>query len=388
MQSFIHFMMGGVYLSFIAGDLFNLYVAFEIMLISSFALFGFSRGENRWKQSIHYLTMNLISSTFFLLGTGLIYGQFGTLNLAHLSLLTDKLHNPYEILLPSVFLLIGFGIKASAFPFYSWLPASYPQLEAPVASLCAGLLTKVGIYAALRYCSLALNNHFIHFQNGVAFVAGMTMLVGVFAAASQIKTKKILSYHIMSQVGYMIMGLAIFTSSAFAATVYYICHHILAKSNLFFLQGIKEHHFQTDDLKHQGELFKSRRILSLCFLSSALALAGLPPFSGFFAKYLVIESGFSGKHFWLIFISLFTSLLTLFSMIKIWNEAFLKDRSSNLETLKPLQREWRMGVLAVGMMAVATLLLGISFPWVSPVFENAGKQAFGRIEYIKKVMEE
>lgn len=387
MQSFVHFMMGGVYLSFIAGDLFNLYVAFEIMLISSFALFGFTRGEGRWTHGIHYVTMNLVSSTFFLLGAGLIYGQFGSLNFAHLGLLSEKvLNEPFKILLPSIFLLVGFGIKAAAFPLFSWLPISYPHLDAPVASLCAGLLTKVGIYAALRYSALVLSNHFSNVQFVIATIAGLTMLVGVFAAASQMKTKKILSYHIISQVGYMIMGLAIFTSSAFSATVYYICHHILAKSNLFFIQGINEHLFQTDDLKQQGELFKSRTFLSLCFLTSALALAGLPPFSGFFAKYLVIEAGIAAGHTWMVLAALFTGLLTLFSMIKIWNESFLKERPAEFEKSKPLQREWQSGMIAVGMMALLTLLLGISFPWISPTFEQAGKQLFERTTYIQAVL--
>jgi multicomponent Na+:H+ antiporter subunit D len=382
-QVFVHFLMAGVSLAFVTGDVFNLFVAFEVMLMSSFALVVFSSSRDWRSSATQYVLLNLLSSMFFLVGAGLIYGAYGSLNFAHLGQLIAGDPSPERLFFPAILVLLGFAVKSAVFPFFGWLPASYPQLHAPVAALFAGLLTKVGIYAAVRFASISMGESFAAIQWIVAIVAGLTMVTGVLAAASRYHTKQILSFHIISQVGYMVMGLAVFTVSSAAAVVFYICHHIVAKANLFFVQGLVEAHFGTDDLGSQGGLARLKPLWAVCFLSSALALAGLPPFSGFFAKYVIVKAAFAEERYVLVTAALFTGLMTVYSMFKIWNETFIGAPSVSIPTPGG---QWRSGEVAIVLMGLFSLAMGLAFPWFYPLFEAAGTQLLRPDKYIEAVM--
>lgn len=380
----IFFLMVGVNGAFIAGDLFNMYVCFEIMLISSFSLLTFSQDKKNYVGMFKYMTMSLMASLFFLMAAGLIYGTTGALNFAHLSLKFSQIaYQTPSVLVALTLLLISFGIKSAAFPLYHWLPAAYPKAISPLAALFAGLLTKVGIYAMIRIGVVMAPSQFVFYQNIILTVAGFTMLTGVFAAATQYYMKRILSYHIISQVGYMIMGFALLTQSALAATSYYLIHHILAKANLFFIQGIIEKKSGTDNLLKQGGILRQYPRLAVLFLVSAMALAGLPPFSGFFAKFLVIQNSFGTGHWVVAIVALFTGLATLYSMTKIWNETFLKTAPTGNKT-KSVPVPFMYA--AVTLLATLTILMGVGFPWLYPLFEKAGTQLMRPDLYIQAVL--
>lgn len=351
----------GVNGSFLTGDLFNLYVWFEVMLMSSFVLVALPGGRAQLEAAFKYLTLNFIASAFFLVGLGVLYGIVGSLNMADLATKLATEEDTDLVLSSAVLFLVAFGIKAGVFPFYFWLPSSYHVTPTPVAAIFAGLLTKVGVYACMRVFTLVYAGQ-QEFLAWVLLPIGiLTMVTGVFGAASQFFIPRILSFHIISQIGYMIVGLAMFTRGALAATVFYIIHHIIVKSNLFLIGGIIGRRTGTQALKQTGGLYEKAPLFALLFLVPAMSLGGIPPLSGFFAKFLLVREGLEQGYGWVMAIALAVGLLTLYSMIKIWNEAFWK--SAPLGERQP-DRRVPIGMLApVFLLACCTLLFGI-FPSV------------------------
>ena len=212
-HSLIHALLAGVMGSFLTGDIFNLYVFFEVMLITSFGLMVLGANKEQVDAAVKYVVLNLISTMVFLLAIGLLYGATGTLNMADLHAKVAQLPDTTMMLISGLF-LFGFAIKASAFPVFSWLPASYHHLPSAIVALYAALLTKVGVYALMRVFTIVFDLVDSGYQPLLIVIAGLTMLTGVLGAASQFNIKRILSFHIISQIGYMLMGLAIYTPLA------------------------------------------------------------------------------------------------------------------------------------------------------------------------------
>src|SRR5690606_23287247 len=223
----------------------------------------------------------------------------------------------------AVLFLLAFGSKAAIFPLFFWLPASYHTASAPVLAIFAALLTKVGIYAIVRCFSLIFP-----ITAGLAIIIGLlavlTMITGVLGAASHFDIRKILSFHIISQIGYMLVGVAIATPLAIAGSVFYILHHIIVKANLFLIGGVIRRRTGSYHLKQIGGLHRTAPFLAIMFCIPALSLAGLPPLSGFWAKYLVVKPSLDAGNWYLAATALIVGVLTLYSMLKIWNEAFWK----------------------------------------------------------------
>jgi len=322
----MHALLMGTNGVFLAGDLFNLYVWFEVTLISSFVLLVLGNERPQMQGAIKYVALNLISSTLFLTGVGILYGSVHALNLAALSLEVPTISRSIRTTLAMIF-LVAFGIKAAVFPLFFWLPDSYHTPPVTIAALFAGLLTKVGVYALVRIFTLVFvgDNEFTHTL--LLWIAGFTMVVGVLGALSHREVRRILAFHSVSQVGYMVMGLGLFTTFSLAGTIFFVLHHAIVKSNLFLISGIMQSHGKDVRLDLQGGLLTRKAGLSLCFFLTALSLAGLPPLSGFWAKLLLVRAGLdvgSPSAFAIVGTSLAVGLVTLMSMTKIWNEAFWK----------------------------------------------------------------
>ena len=319
----------GVNGAFITGDVFNLYVWFEVMLISSFVLITFGKSKEQLEGGIKYLALNLLGSLFFLAGLGLLYGKTGTLNMAHLA---DILRNDHQAILmntSAILFFIAFGIKAAVFPLFFWLPASYHTANITISSLFAGLLTKVGVYAFIRFFTLFFVHDQAFWHQFLLIIAGFTMIIGGMSASVHYDTRKILSYHIISQIGYMIMGLGIYTPLAIAGAIFFTIHNMIAKTNTFIVAGLIYKLKGSFYLKDVGGIIKQNPMLAILFVIPAFALAGVPPISGFFAKFILIKASIDDSHFVIAIIAVLTALLTLYSMIKIWNEAFLKKQPDN-----------------------------------------------------------
>lgn len=380
----------GVNGAFITGDIFNLYVWFEVMLLSSFVLITLGFNKEQLKGGIKYMALNLIGSLFFLAGIGLFYGKTGTLNMAHLSEIL--MNNDQSILINSSAMLffLAFGIKAAVFPLYFWLPASYHTSDITVSSLFAGILTKVGIYAMIRFFTLFFVQDPLFWNEQLFVIAGFTMVMGGMAASAQYETRKILSYHIISQIGYIVMGLAIFTPLGIAGAIFFTMHNMIAKTNAFLVSGLINRMRGSFDLKKVGGLFKESPLLALLFMIPALALAGIPPLSGFFAKVILIKAGFENGNYVITIVAILTGLLTLYSMIKIWNEAFLKNQPEEHEQ-KRANLKYKLGFIDLFpsvLLATGTVLMGIFASDVFDITMKAAEYLMNPEIYIESVMGE
>lgn len=314
----------GVCGSFLTGDLFNLYVWFEVMLMASFVLLTLGGERAQIEGGIKYVTLNLLSSALFLAGIGLLYGMAGTLNLADLSVKLGETNQSPRLLPVAMLLLIAFGIKAAVFPLFFWLPASYHTPPSPVSALFAGLLTKVGVYSIIRTVTLLYGTVSNVVTPLLLIAGGLTMATGVLGAAAQREFRRILAFHIVSQIGYVLMGLGLGSPLALSGTVFFLAHVILVKSTLFLTAGAAQQIRGTGELSELGGLYRTHPLLALMFLISALSIAGIPPLSGFFAKLALVRAGLEAESFAIVAMALGVSLLTLYSMTKIWNEAFWK----------------------------------------------------------------
>lgn len=377
-------LLAGVNGSFLTGDLFNLYVWFEVMLMASFVLVAIPGGRAQLEAAVKYLTLNFIASAFFLVGLGVLYGMVGTLNMADLSVKLAAMGQNDLVLSSAVLFLIAFGIKAGVFPFYFWLPSSYHVTPTPVSAVFAGLLTKVGVYACVRVFTLIYAGQQDFLSSLLLPIGVLTMITGVFGAASQFYIPRILSFHIISQIGYMIVGLGFFTRGALAATVFYIVHHILVKTNLFLIGGIIGHRTGSQALAKTGGLYQKAPWLAVLFLIPAMSLGGIPPLSGFFAKFALVREGLALEQWIVTAAALAVGLLTLYSMVKIWNEAFWKDAPAGDH--QPDRAVPAMMLAPSIALALGTVLIGV-FPGACIDFAlRAADQLTHPAAYIEAVL--
>jgi multicomponent Na+:H+ antiporter subunit D len=269
---------------------------------------------------------------------------------------------------------IAFGIKAAVFPLFFWLPASYHTPNVTITALFAGLLTKVGVYAMMRFFSLFFVQDQVFWHNLLLVVAGLTMVTGGMAASARYEIRKILNWHIISQIGYMIMGLGIFTPLGIAGGIFFIIHNMIAKTNTFLVAGLINRHKGSYELKHVGGLFRQSPLLAVLFIIPAFALAGVPPLSGFFAKFMLIKAGIEDAHYGITAVAVLTGLLTLYSMIKIWNEAFLKKQPGDEQNTPVRLKPTFMEVLPSVLLGLVTIALGIfARPVYRFIMEAAGE---------------
>ena len=320
-----HVLLAGVCMAFLTGDLFNLYVAFEVMLMASFVLLALGGERAQLEGAVKYVTLNLLSSAIFLAAVGTLYGVTGTLNLADLAVAVRRGADGGLLAALAALLLAAFGIKAALFPFFFWLPASYHTPPVAVSALFAGLLTKVGVYALLRVFTLVFAGKAGPGQGLLLALAALTMVTGVLGAAAQFEFRRVLSFHIVSQIGYMVLGLGLGTPLGLAGTVFYLVHHIVVKTNLFLVAGVVRRLGGSLELGSLGGLYRARPGLALLFLVPAFSLAGIPPLSGFWGKLVLVKAGLDSGHHGVTAVALAVSLLTLYSMTKLWNEAFWKQ---------------------------------------------------------------
>ena len=308
----------GIAAAFSTGDLFHLFVAFEVLLMSSYVLLTLHGEPGQVRSGTTYVIINSVESIILLGAVGLVYAATGTLSMADLPDALAALDPGVRTGL-QVLLLIAFGLKAAVFPLFFWLPDAYPTAPSPVSAVFAGLLTKVGVYSMIRTQTLLFPDQH---RGLLLVVAALTMLIGVLGAISQGDIKRILSFHIVSQIGYMVMGLAIGGAAGIAATVFYLVHHIPTKTSLFLVEGVVEDSEGTGTLDRLGGLARRSGPLALLFALPALSLAGLPPFSGFVGKLGLIQAGVDARQWLLVGVALLVSLLTVVSMAKIWLGAF------------------------------------------------------------------
>lgn len=315
----------GVTNAFLSGDLFNLYVGFEILLVASYVLLTLGSTENRIRAGTTYVVVSLLSSAIFLTALGLVYASTGTLNMAHLAHRLDDLPENLRLVLHGM-LLLAFGIKAAVFPLSAWLPDSYPTAPAPVTAVFAGLLTKVGVYALIRTETLLFPGGRV--ADTLMVFALLTMIVGILGAVAQSDIKRLLSFTLISHIGYMLFGVGLGTVAGLTGAIFYVVHHIVIQTTLFLAAGLVERRGGTTALDRLGGLAKLAPLLGILFFIPALNLAGIPPFSGFLGKLGLFQAGFDAGTplaYTLIAGGAVTSLLTLYAVARVWNLAFWRS---------------------------------------------------------------
>jgi multicomponent Na+:H+ antiporter subunit D len=381
-------LLAGVCGAFLTGDLFNLYVWFEVMLISSFGLLVMGGNRQQLDGGIKYVTLNLVSTVMFLTGIGLLYGMTGTLNMADLHGAVQEVENEGLLVTVSMMFMVAFGVKAAVFPLFFWLPASYHTPTVSVSAIFAGLLTKVGVYALLRMFTLVFTTDVAYTHSILLWIAGLTMVTGVLGAAAMNDFRRILSFHIVSQIGYMIMGLALFTPLAIVGAVFYLVHHIIVKANLFLVAGVARRIAGSTELSHIGGLYKTAPLLAFLFLIPAFSLAGFPPLSGFWAKFILVKAALEGGGYVIAGVALAVGLLTIYSMTKIWGNAFWKPHPAGVSPkLSVLPAKDRAALLVpIAVMASLTCVIGL-FPEPFVLFaERAAEQLLDPQAYVDIVL--
>ncbi len=312
----------GISNAFLSGDLFNLFVGFEVLLASSYVLITLGGTEARVRSGTIYIVVSLASSALFLVAIACVYAATGTVNFAQLATRLPELPTSIGTML-QLLLLLTFCVKAAVFPLSAWLPDSYPTAPAPVTAVFAGLLTKVGVYAILRTQTLLFPTH--ELRTLLLWASILTMVIGILGAVAQSDIKRVLSFTLVSHIGYMLFGVAVASELGIAGAIFYIVHHITVQTTLFLVAGLIEYRSGTTNLDRLGGLARAAPALSVLFFVPAMNLAGIPPFSGFLGKLALLEAGVdAGDALALIGVAaaVGTSLLTLYAIAKTWNRAF------------------------------------------------------------------
>jgi multicomponent Na+:H+ antiporter subunit D len=382
-------MTAGVSASFLTGDLFNLFVAFEVMLIASYALLTLGGREATIRPAMTYVVVSLLASTLFITAVALLYAATGSVNLADLAARLAELPAGLQSAF-SLLLLVVFGIKAAIFPLFFWLPDSYPTAPTAVTAVFAGLLTKVGVYAIIRTQTVLFSEVHTGPDTLLLTIAGLTMVVGVLGAVAQNDVKRILSFHIVSQIGYMILGLGLYTAAGLAGATLFIAHQIPVKTSLFMVGGLIERTNGTNELRRLGGLARRLPVAGWLWMLAALSLAGLPPFSGFFGKLALVQAGFDAERYVIVGVALFVSILTLFSMIKVWNGAFwgAPDEEPPMPSARGEGRLRAPRLMAGATIGLVALTLGIAVA-AEPMWrlsERAGAELADPSGYVESVL--
>jgi multicomponent Na+:H+ antiporter subunit D len=320
----LHVLLMGVSGAFLTGDLFNLYVWFEVMLVASFVLMALHRTRAQIEAAFKYVTLNLVASSLFLTALGLLYAQTGTLNMADLaSVFGQREIGVLELVIAMLF-LVAFGVKAALFPLFFWLPASYHTPPAAVGAIFAGLLTKVGVYSLIRVFTLLFREAPPELFTLLLVQAGCTMVVGLFGALAQKDFRRVLSFNLVGHLGYTTVGLALLTPAAMAASILYVLHHIFVITNLYLISGIFLRIRHSTAFDALGSIYRDRPFVAIVAMVPLFSLAGVPPLSGFIGKLALIESSFGAQAYWTGGIILFVSVLTILSMARLWDQSFWK----------------------------------------------------------------
>lgn len=363
----------GVTTTFISGDLFHLYVGFEMLLAASFVLLTLGGTVDRVRAGTTYVLVSLLSSLLFLTAIAMVYAAAGTVNLALLSERLGEI-SPGTTGLLQLMLLIGFAVKAAVFPMSGWLPDSYPTAPAPVTAVFAGLLTKVGIYAMIRTQTLLFPQ--ARFDDLLLWAALLTMLVGILGAIAQDDIKRMLSFTLVSHIGFLLFGIALGSTAGLAAAIFYVVHHITVQTTLFLVVGLVERVGGSSDTTRLGDLARISPVVGVLFFVPAMNLAGIPPFSGFLGKVGLVQAGVADGS-WLALLlvagSVLTSLLTLYAVARVWGRSFWSENARGITGQGPV-RGGHHGALGFGVLLPTSALavLGVGLTVVAgPLFAVA-----------------
>lgn len=384
-----HFLLMGLNGAFLTGDIFNLYVWFEVIIIASFVLMTLGGRKTQLEGGLKYMSMNILASMFFLTGIGILYGMTGSLNMADLSLKMHDVQNKSLVGITSVFFILGFGIKSAVFPLYFWLPSSYHTPPSAIAATFGGLLTKVGIYAMLRVNSLIFFPDEFTKQLLMA-IAVLTILTGAFGALIKNNIRRLFSYLIVCHIGFMMGGVAMFTKLTLMGTVFYLIHDIMVKTNMFLIAGLIRQLTGQMNMENLGGLYKTYPKISLLIAVVLFSLVGIPPLSGFWPKIYLFKESLTLHQYFFVAALIIGSLATLYVIAKLWAEVFWKDVPEGVvieNKFEPLSLfKKTLLVLPIGILASVTLYIGLNAEAIMQTADRISSELTDPSSYIKAVL--
>jgi len=388
-----HFLFMGLNGAFLTGDIFNLYVWFEVVIISSFVLMTLGGKKPQMESAIKYVAMNMLASVIFLTAIAILYGLTGSLNMADLAIKVAQIENRGLVNVTGLLFFVGFGIKSAVFPLYYWLPSSYHTPPSAIAAIFGGLLTKVGIYALLRFFTLIIiPNEFI--TTVFSYVAIATLIIGAFGAVVKRDVRRMFSYLIVCHIGFMIAGLGLFTEVALAGAIFYLFHDIIIKTNLFLVSGIIYRIKGTMRMPQLGGLYAQYPRLSLLMAIVLFSLVGIPPLSGFWPKINLFLASFLERDYVLIAAMILASFVTLYVIAKMWTEVFWKPEPPLQEgetvyvdgfaIMKPFSKF--LLVFPIVLLTLVSLYIGFGAENIMLISKHIAAEMMDTSPYIKAVL--
>lgn len=383
--TFFFLLITGVSGAFITGDLFNLFVFFEVLLMASYALIVLGGGKVQLRESIKYVLINLFSSMLFVTTVAFLYSVVGTVNMAHIAERVQDVEQKGVLTTIGILLFFVFGTKAALFPLYYWLPKPYTVPNPVVSALFGALLTKVGIYSILRVFTLIFVHETSITHEFFIWIAGLTLLFGVIGALSTNNIKLVIAYNIIPAVGFMLMGIGIFNETAISGTVYYLIHDMIIKAALFLLVGAVAYLAGTTDLRKISGLIQHYPLLGWLFFISAFVLAGIPPFSGFIGKLLLLRGALEEGEIAIVIIGLLSSLLILLSIMRIFVRGFWGEKDESIVVNKKAARAF---TIPIAFLLFFSVLLGVGGELFYPSIDSIANYLMNPEIYIDSVLKE
>lgn len=381
----VQFLLVGVNGAFTTGDIFNMFVFFEVFLISSYVLIVLGGKPAQLRESLKYLLINVISSALFVMTVAFLYGVIGSLSMADISQKIADINQPGILSVIAILFLIVFGLKGAIFPLYFWLPGSYQVPPTPVLALFGALLTKVGVYGILRTYSLFFSHQQEFTHQILGWLALATIVIGVIGALATRDVKQILIYNIIVAVGVILYGVSVMTRQSLEGAVFYLIHDMLIKAALFLLIGVMIGIAGSSRLKDMGGMIKDYPLLGWTYFIAALSLAGIPPLSGFIGKLLIVRGGFEAGDLVGPFVVLISSLLVLYSVMQI----FIRGFWGSPKTYTGPKRHLTKQLLAPALVLVTmTVLYGVATEAVRPFISQAVDPLVDPSIYIQAVLKE
>jgi multicomponent Na+:H+ antiporter subunit D len=358
-------MLAGMNGVIISGDLFNLFVFLEIASVASYALVAFGTEKEELEASLKYMVMGAVATSLLLIGIAFIYAQTSTLNMADAARAIQANANPKVLVFIAILFLVGFGLKAALVPFHWWLPDAHPSAPAPISAMLSGLLIKtLGIYALVRIFFNVLDPS--RLLPVLLFLGALSMLVGVFLAIGQWDFKRLLAYHSISQVGYIILGIGLGTPLGILGGLFHLLNHSVFKSLLFLNSGAVVYTTGTRDLQKLGGLREKMPVTGATSLIASMSIAGIPPFNGFWSKLIIIIACIQSGHPVYALAAVVASIMTLASFMKVQKYGFFGALKEQWKGIKEVPFTMALSMVILSLLCIATGLLVI--PGVADLF--------------------
>jgi multicomponent Na+:H+ antiporter subunit D len=386
-----HILLVGLNGAFLTGDLFNLYVWFEVIIISSFVLITLGGERKQLEGAMKYFTLNMLASIIFLTAIAVIYGLTGTLNLADIAVQIERIDNVFLIEVAAMLFFVAFGIKSAVFPLYFWLPASYHTPPDAISAIFAGLLTKVGVYAYIRIFTLIFPGD-VFIREVLLVAAVLTIVSGALGSLIQNNLRKTFSYLIVCHIGFMIAGLGLGSELAFTGMVFYLIHDIIVKTNLFLITGLIFRMTGSLSLRDIGGLYSRHPWLAFLIAIPLFSLVGIPPLSGFWPKVSLFGASFESGSYWVLASLIFGSFLTLFIIAKVWAAVVWKDpvKLGNLGNIALFDqlalRRKVLYILPIALLSLTSLYFAFWAEQVQGLAAGIARDLFDPKAYIETVL--